>query len=354
MPKILSIGTAVPPYVLKQSDVKQFAKDLYGAAYTDIERIIAVFDHAEISERHFCVPLEWFGTPKSFTEKNNLYIENAIALSSQSIEACLSQFQITLSEISYIIFVSSTGFSTPTIDARLIQSLPFSKSIKRVPLWGLGCAGGASGLSRAMEIAKADPKAKILLVATELCGLTFIHNDFSKSALISTSLFGDGSATVLIAGDSVTFAGTDRRPELVSSATETMPDSLNVMGWTFRENGLQVVLSKDIPEIVKTFMKASVKNFLTDIGLTLKDIDHYITHPGGAKVLKAYEESFDLQPDKLYHARTILRYNGNMSAPSVLFILQRFLDDLRNAHNQYGLVGALGPGFSAELLLLKW
>lgn len=356
MPKIYSIGTALPPHTLTQSEVKQFSQDLYGDTVHSMERLVSIFDNTDIDARRFCVPLDWFSTPKTFKEKNDLYLKHGIELSIESIENCLVNTEVALKDIDYLMFVSSTGLSTPTMDARLIDRLPFKKSVKRLPLWGLGCAGGAVSLSRAMDISKAYPHAKILIVITELCGLTFIRNDLSKAALISTSLFSDGSAAVLITGDAVHLnkPAAHSTPCLVASETSTMPDSLNVMGWDFGEAGFKVILSRDVPEIVKTFMKSSIESMLTSRRLKPADIAHYITHPGGAKVLRAYEESLGLTTAQLAHARAVLREYGNMSACSVIFILKRFLEERPDASQEYGLLGALGPGFSSELVLLHW
>ncbi|MBC8044229.1 MAG: type III polyketide synthase [Rhizobacter sp.] len=355
MPKVIAIGTAQPPFVLTQKSVGQFASGLYGETYKgDLSRLTAIFDRTEIDERRFCVPIDWFAAPKTFQEKNDLYITHGLSLSETAIENCLAESQTSYGEIDYLMFVSTTGLSTPAMDARLIERLPFRKNIKRMPLFGLGCAGGAVSLSRAMDIAKAYPGAKILIVIAELCGLTFIRNDLSKAAMISTSLFADGACAVLVTGDAVQAKVSHATPCLVASETHTMPDSLDVMGWNFGGEGFKVILSRDVPEIVKTFMKQSIETFLGAEQLTTDDIAHFITHPGGAKVLRAYETSLGLTAEHLRHAREVLRTCGNMSACTVMFILKRFMRDLARESNVYGLVGALGPGFSSELVLLHW
>ncbi len=354
MPKIVSIGTALPKYRVSREDTKEFARNLYGEAYHDIDRLLAVFDNAAVDTRQFCVPKEWFSTPHRFGEKNALYIDNGLALSQASIENCLTEAQVDYGEIDVLMFVSTTGLSTPTMDARLIQMLPFRKNVRRMPLWGVGCAGGASSLSWAMEIARAAPSAKILIVVTELCGLTFIRGDLSKAALVSSAIFSDGSASALVTGDKVRPKVSMARPCLIASATETLPDSLDVMGWQFYEDGFKVILSRDVPEITKTFMKDSIIKFLENKKLSFSDIKYFITHPGGAKVLEAYKDSLGLTDQHLRHAYHILRTCGNMSAATVLFILKKFLDELPDEQQSYGLIGALGPGFSSEVVLLHW
>jgi len=356
MAKIISIGTAVPPFVATQDDAKAFAMNLYGEAYKgNLDRLISIFENTLIKKRHFAVPVEWFASEKSFEEKNKLYLENALKLSEQAIEECLQKAQVALSEIDYLVFVSTTGLATPTIDARLIDKLPFRKTVRRLPLWGLGCAGGASSLAWAKTIAGADAHANILIMVTELCGLTFVRSDLSKAALVSSALFADGSAAVLVQGNQVKSRNKDATPTILHTQTSTMPHSLDVMGWRFNERGFNVVLSQNVPEIVQNFLKEETCKFLQKNSLNLKSIKHFITHPGGAKVLEAYKTAFELSDEQLQIAYKILSEYGNMSAVTVLFILNEFMKKLSAiSANELGLLAALGPGFSAELLLLEW
>lgn len=357
MPRIIATGTVLPDHVLTQHEVSQFARDIYGEAFADIDRLMGIFDNTEIEKRHFCVPLEWFGGPASFSEKNDLYIENAIELSTRAIDTCLEKAGLELKDIDYLLYVSTTGISTPSIDAQLIQRLPFRRTIKRLPIWGLGCAGGASSIARAMDLARADKTARILIVVTELCGLTFMRNDLTKSALIASSLFADGSAAVLVAGRDAVIPVSHNAPRLLASQTNTLDDSLDVMGWDIGDDGFRVKISRDIPTIVRTFMRNSIETFLASEGLDISHIEHFIAHPGGAKVLQAYAESLDLPPEKLDYTREILRTCGNMSACSVLFVLDRFMEHASrraSIDGTYGLLGALGPGFSSELVLMRW
>jgi alkylresorcinol/alkylpyrone synthase len=358
MPRIDAVGTALPVHVLEQKDVKQFAHDMFGEAFQgEIDRLLPVFDNSEIERRHFCMPLEWFAGGRSFEEKNDLYIENAIELATGAIDRCLERGEIAHKDIDYIIFVSTTGLATPSIDARLIERLPFRRDIRRLPIWGLGCAGGASAISRAMDIAMAHPSARVLAVVVELCGLTFMRNDLSKSALIASSLFADGAAAVLISGDDLPSPAGSSSPRILGSQTTTMDDSLDVMGWDISGEGLKVVISRDIPSIVKSFMLDSIGQFLEQEGLSPADIEHYVAHPGGAKVVQAYEESLGIAPEKLRYTREVLRTCGNMSAASVLFVLDCFMQEFAGhefSRPEYGLLGALGPGFSSELVLLRW
>ncbi len=357
MPAIISVGTALPPHILEQSDVKGFAHDIFGDAFHgDIDRLMGIYDNSEIERRHFCVPLDWFRTGRGFREKNDLYIRNALELSKEAIATALDRAGMTHGDIDYILFVSTTGVATPSIDARLIRDLPFRNDIKRLPIWGLGCAGGASSLSRAMDIARALPDAVILVVVVELCGLTFMRNDLSKAALIASSLFGDGAAAVVVCGDEAGADVAPGSPRLIASRTTTMEDSLDVMGWEITDAGFKIVMSRDIPTIVRTFMRESIDTFLAETGIPSDRIDHYVAHPGGAKVIQAYRESLGLDDRALRHTRDTLRDCGNISACSVLFVLERFMAELDRQRNgtEHGILCALGPGFAAELLLLRW
>ena len=350
--QITSLATALPPHVLTQDRVRDFAYEIFGRSFPNIDRLITVYDNAQIEQRNFCVPIEWFGREHTFREKNDLYIANAIDLSTEAIARCLEQRGIGHEEVDYLLFVSTTGVATPSIDARLIAALPFREDIRRLPIWGLGCAGGVGGLSRAREIVIAEPTARVLVVVVELCGLTFMANDLSKPNLIATALFGDGCAAVLVEGEAV-----PDRPdgvELLGSATRTMPDSLDVMGWDISGDGFGIVISRDIPTIVRTFMRESIDHLLEDHNLSPEEITHMIAHPGGAKVLEAYAESLERPPSDFRHAWEALRDHGNMSAASVLFVLERFLQERgEKCTGEYGLMGALGPGFSSELMVVR-
>jgi alkylresorcinol/alkylpyrone synthase len=351
MPRIASIGTAVPPYAVSQEKAREFAREMFGRAFCDIDRLLRVFDNANIQKRYFTVPMEWFKEHHSFREKNDTYIRAAADLSAEAVERCLSRARLKAQQVDHLIFVSTTGLSTPSIDALLANRFNMSRHLKRTPVWGLGCAGGAVGLSRAYEFAKAFPESRVLLVTLELCSLTFQRHDLSKSNLIATSLFGDGAAAVLVYGDdvdSVTFDG----PSVLASMSTLWEDTEDVMGWDIADNGLNVVFSKDIPTIVKTLMRANMEQFLAGQQLTLSQIKRFVTHPGGMKVIDAYEEALELSPDQTTPAKSVLSQYGNMSSASVLFVLDEMMQVGRPG--DYGIVTALGPGFSSEQLLLRW
>lgn len=358
MPKIASISTYNPPYTLEQSNIENLTKELFQDKIPQLNRLLKVFENGDIQTRHFCVPLEWHQSEHSFEERNNLYIELATKYSIEVIHRCLNSLDflessLHPSEIDAIVFVSSTGISTPSIDARVMNHLPFSDRMKRIPLWGLGCAGGASGISRAYDYCKAHPTSKVLVVCVELCSLTFQPNDFSKSNLIGASLFADGAACALVCGDDVKLSTSKPVPHIIATASKWMPDSEDVMGWDIKNNGLHVVFSKSIPSIITSWLGPFVDDFLGEQRVTKNDLVNFVAHPGGKKVLKAYEETLELTEEHTYISREVLKSHGNMSSPTVLYVLEQFMKK-QNNEEELGLLVALGPGFCGEAILLNW
>ncbi len=356
MPLIASIGTALPPYEIKQEETRNFARKLFKDSFHDLERLLKVFESTEIDKRYFCTPKEWFEKEHSWEEKNNLFIENALCLGAEAITDCLRKVNLKPAELDAFICVTSTGISTPSIDAYLYNLLGMKSGLIRLPIWGLGCAGGVSGIARGLDLALANPESKVLVCCIEICGLTFIFNDHSKANLIATSLFADGAAAALIIGDQVNplnVSAYERIPRILCSQSFTWPDTLGVMGWNVQKQGLMVIFSKDIPALIIKNMKPQVESFIHKRKLTPEDISRYITHPGGTKVLQAYEKALNLEVGALDLAKEVLKNHGNMSSCSVLYVLDK---ELKRKHEQdeYGLMLALGPGFSSEQVLIQW
>ncbi|TQR18021.1 type III polyketide synthase [Psychrobacillus vulpis] len=358
MPKIASISTYNPPFALEQQNIERLTKELFQDKIDQLDRLLKVFENGDIETRYFCVPMEWHKTTHDFEERNNLYIELATKYSVEVIKSCLEspiflEKSFSPEEIDAIIFISSTGISTPSIDARVMNQLPFSDRLKRIPIWGLGCAGGAAGISRAFDYCKAHPTAKVLVVCVELCSLTFQPNDFSKSNLIGASLFADGSACVLVCGDEVPLINKKSIPSIINTASKWMPNSENVMGWNVKSDGLHVVFSKSIPSVISTWLGPFIDEFLSEEQLMKNQITNFIAHPGGKKVLEAYEQTLQLEPNKTAISREVLKKHGNMSSPTVLYVLEQFMLQ-ENSKQDIGLLVALGPGFCGEAVLLKW
>lgn len=350
MAAIISVGTAVPEHRVNQAQARALTQQLFDLTSEQMEPMMKVFEHAQVNTRYSAAPLDWFTHPHTFSEKNTVYIQAARALCVQAIRACLEPIGLAPQAIDHLIVVSSTGIATPSLDALLINDLSLRSDTVRTPVWGLGCVGGIAGVARAAEFATARPASRVMVVAVELCTLTFLKNDRSRQNLIATSLFGDGAAAVLVAGDETGLCG----PTVQAHTCITWPDTLALMGWDIVEDGFKVVLSKSIPAVVRNNIRMLVDTFLATRGLTPESVSHYITHPGGPKVIEAYKQALDLDETQVAHTRTVLESYGNMSSPTVLFILQKFLAELRGQQGTYGLASAMGPGFSAELLLLKW
>jgi alkylresorcinol/alkylpyrone synthase len=347
--RIRSVATAVPSHRISQQAAQQFCRSLFHESFPDIDRLLPVFGNSLVENRYFSVPEEWFEADHSFTEKNHQYIETAIELGAAAISSCLRNADLTPHDIDHLFFVSTTGMATPSIDARLINILKLRPNVRRTPIWGLGCAGGVAGLSRAYEYTVAFPRERALILAVELCGLTFQRNDLSKSNLVATSLFGDGAAAVLVSGAETGDAG----PRILASRSTLWYESLDVMGWDINDRGLKVLFSRDIPGIVRSLALPALLEFLTAQGLALDGLGHVVAHPGGAKVIEAYEQALGLTEGKMDRARAILRKYGNMSSPTVLFVLEDFIRTQAIRPDEYGLITALGPGFSAEMMLIQ-
>jgi alkylresorcinol/alkylpyrone synthase len=353
--RLVALATAVPPHPVAQEQVKEFAGNLFGEVLRgDDERLLAVFDHAGIRCRNLSAPLDWFARDHDFAERNALYVEQAVRLGQQVAGQALAKAGLRPTDIDHLVFVSSTGIAAPTVDARLANTLGLRGDFHRTPIWGLGCAGGVAGLARARQFALADPGARVLLIALELCSLTFQRNDLSKRNLVAASLFGDGAAAAVVVAEEGSAARNGHRPlDLVASSSTFWPDTLDVMGWDVDGAGLHVIFARDIPTIVRERVRPGLAEFLGRHALTLDTLDHLVAHPGGTKVLAAYQEALGLREGALGHARAVLRDHGNMSSPTCLFVLQRFLDAQTIAPRQTAVLSALGPGFCAEYLLLR-
>ncbi|MCD8080283.1 MAG: hypothetical protein LUF04_07690 [Bacteroides sp.] len=349
MPLLASVSTIEFPYQTDQQEIKQFAKALFAPSFPEVERMLSAFDNTEIQTRNLCEPLEYYLRPHTFQEQNLEYIRLALEYSVKAIEKCLASAEIGKEEVTDILFVSTTGLATPSLDALIVNQMRLNQNINRMSIFGLGCGGGVSGYAKACALAKANPDAVVLLVAVELCSLTFLRDDFSKSNFIGASLFSDGVAACLITGDN-RVNRTENKIRFLASESKLYYDSQQVMGWDFLDNGFKVLFSSSIPALISRNVREDVTEFLSRHGLKIPDIKNYIFHPGGRKVLAAYEEALDMGTDSLNKAREIMTRYGNMSSTTVLYVLERFFRE--GYENGYSLMMAMGPGFSSEMVLL--
>jgi alkylresorcinol/alkylpyrone synthase len=346
-PRLLAVATAVPPYPLDQDAVVERVRRLFGRS-PELERLLPVFVNSGIRRRFSSVPIAWYDETHGWAERNRIYLDSALGLLETATREALRRAGRDKNEIGAIVVVSSTGIATPSLDALLIDRMALCPTVRRLPIFGLGCAGGVLGLARAASQALAAPGETVLFLVVELCALSFRRDDLAKSNVIATALFGDGAAAALLS--------TDGNGPIIGAAGEhTWPKSLDVMGWEVADDGMRAVMSRDIPQIVATRLCAAAAAFLARHGMRLADIDRYICHPGGTKVLMALERAFALPPGTLQDGRTVLRDYGNMSAATIMFLLERLLAEERDAGRRWrrALVNALGPGFSAAFLTLE-
>ncbi|MDP8947699.1 MAG: stilbene synthase [Actinomycetota bacterium] len=345
-PRILSVATALPPYRIGQGEVKEFARGMFSEAHGDFERLLKVFDNTNIDGRYFCVPPTWFARARSFREKNALYVEHALELSEKAARRALDRAGAQPEDVGAIFFVSTTGLSTPSLDSKLIFRLGLSEHTRRLPIWGLGCAAGVAGLARTADHARLYPGELSLLVAVELCGLTFQRGDLTKANLVATSLFADGAAAALVGSSA-------EGPELIGSHSTTWPETEDVMGWDLVETGFKVKISRSIPSLVRRRISENLLSACTSASISPEEIAHYLIHPGGTRVLDALEEVLGLEPGGLVLPREVLRECGNMSSVTVMFVLERFLHGREFVTGEHGVLSALGPGFSAEHVFFR-
>ncbi len=342
-PHLLSLATTVPPYRLDQDAVIRRVEALFDGAPV-LERLLPVFANAGIRTRYSCVPIEWYDRPHGWAERNRTYIAGALDLLETTTVRLLDRAGLDKLQIDAVITVSTTGIATPSLDALLIERMGLRCDVRRLPIFGLGCAGGVIGLARAASQALAQPGEIVLFLTVELCALSFRRDDWSKSNLVATALFGDGAAGALLSTEGV-------GPAVIATGEHTWPGSLDVMGWDVADDGFSAVFSRDIPQLVATRLRAAAAGFLARHGLSLSEIDRFLCHPGGAKVILALEQAFGLPRGALLGARRVLADYGNMSAATVLFVLEQMLAEAPRW--DLALLTALGPGFSAGFAVLE-
>jgi len=337
--RLLGIKSAVPPFVIAQADAAQYARQLF-AEVRDISRLITVFQNTGIERRYSCVPIDWYLGDHGWMDRTELYVSSAVDLLENVTRKLLVETGLAKEEIDAVVLVSTTGVATPSLDALLIERMNLRRDVQRLPIFGLGCAGGVIGLSRAAQIARAEPGSKVLFLAVELCALTFRKNDISKSNIVATALFGDGAAGAILSTEG-------EGPEVGAAGEYTWPGSLDVMGWDMAEDGLKARFAKSIPDLVAQDFRKLLDEFLLRHDISLSDISGFACHPGGAKVLDALEDAMDMQRGDLKESRGVLRDFGNMSAVTALFVAERM-----KLMGQQTLMTALGPGFTATFLML--
>jgi alkylresorcinol/alkylpyrone synthase len=341
---LVSLATSVPQHVFLQKDVVTAAWDVLGARFPDFERFSSIFSNTGIVKRHGVKPFDWYLEPRGWPERTEAFLWGAESLFLDVAEKALTQAHLTGGDIDTVVTVCSTGIATPSLEARVSRRIGFRSDVLRVPVFGLGCAGGVSGLSIASRLAQARPGTNVLLVTIELCSLALRHDELTKANIVATSLFGDGAAAVILrAGDGGT-------TQVENSGEHLWPDTLGIMGWSVDPEGFGVIFRRTIPEFITTHLNPAVVQILARMQLTPVDIDRYICHPGGAKVISALENALALSQGTLDHERQVIADYGNMSSPTILFVLEQARAKGLPARS---LLTALGPGFTASCVALR-
>jgi alkylresorcinol/alkylpyrone synthase len=346
MPKaaLLSLATSVPPHCFQQKDVLEAAWDVFGSRFPDYDRFASIFANTGIVKRYGVKPFDWYLTQHGWPERTAAYLEGAERLFVDAASKALHEAGLAAADIDTVVTVSSTGIATPSLEARVARRLGFRSDISRVPMFGLGCAGGVSGLSIASRLAEARPGTNVLMVAVELCSLALRLDELTKANIVATSLFADGAAALVLR------AGDGGATQIEAAGEHLWPDTLGIMGWNVDPLGFGVIFRRTIPEFVTSEFKPALTQILTRMNLTPGDIDRLICHPGGAKVIDAIEGAMSLDQGTLEHERSVIADYGNMSAPTVLFVLERAR---ARGLPQRSLVTALGPGFTASCVSLR-
>jgi len=340
---LLSLATALPPHVIAQDEAKALAREAFGRKAL-FDRLSSVFDNAAIARRHTVAPIEWYQQPHGWSERNAVYLEAAEQLFERAATAAIEGAGLTPAAIDGVVTVSTTGIATPSLEARVASRLGLRGDVRRVPIFGLGCAGGIGGLATAARLAVGEPGTRWLFVAVETCSISIRLDSDDPAAIVATALFGDGAAAAVLT------AGEQGLARISGAAEKLWPETQRIMGWDIEDPGLAVVFDRAIPPFIEKELAPALDGMLAALGRTRGDIDRYCCHPGGVKVIAAIETALELPPGALDLEREVLHDYGNMSAPTVLFVLERLIE--RGLPSQV-LMTAFGPGFTCAGLLLE-
>jgi alkylresorcinol/alkylpyrone synthase len=345
---IAATATAVPEHVVTREQVKAYFGRVFPVTAARLDAMMEIVDHSEIRRRFCILPVEELVRPRPLEKLSEEYRHHAIALGRRVAAEALDRARMAPRDIDLIITVSCTGFMIPSLDAHLVNDLGFRSNVRRLPITELGCAAGASAMAKAWEFLRAFPGKNVLVVAVELPSLTFQRGNLSQANLISTILFGDGAAAAVLSGR----AG--EGPRVLDAESYLFPDSIGAMGFDLKDTGFHIVLSQDVPELIRGRIRELARCFLSRSGLEVGDVAAFVLHPGGRKLLAGIESELGLTDGRTGPSWNVLREYGNLSSASVLFVLHEWLTTRRVASGDYGLMAAFGPGFTAEQLLLQW
>jgi alkylresorcinol/alkylpyrone synthase len=353
-PLIRAVGRALPKHYADQETLIAAFRDAWAGAHFNVERLEELHRAVQVSGRHLAVPIEKYKELASFARRNEVWMEVAVDLGETAVRYALRRAGREPRDIDHVFFVTTTGIATPSIDARLVNRLELNPGVRRTPIFGLGCAAGAAGIARAADYLRAFPDQVAVLLSVELCSLTLQRGDFSIPNIISSGLFGDGAAAVVLTGGAHDSSGGVAGPRVAATGSVFYRGTERVMGWDIVDTGFKVVLSAKVPDVVREHVRSDVDTFLAAHGLERSRIRHWIAHTGGPKVLKAFEETLELPADALARSWKSLRETGNLSSAAVLFVLGELLDSGEARPGDHGLLMSMGPGFFSELVLLQW
>ena len=341
---LLSLATAVPPHVVEQQEAKLRAREAFGGNKALFDRLSGVFDNAGIAKRHIVVPQDWYMSGHGWHDRNSVYLEAADSLFVEAASAAIEKAGLRPAQIDGVVTVSTTGIATPSLEARAGPRLGLRDDVRRVPVFGLGCAGGVNGLATTARLAASEPGTNWLFVTVETCSISIRLDSDDPAAVVATALFGDGAAAAVVT------TGEHSLARITGSAEKLFPDTLRIMGWDVEDPGLAVVFDRAIPPFIEDNLAQTVDEMCARLGIACEDIDRLCCHPGGVKVIDAIETALHLNQGELNIEREVLRDYGNMSAPTVMFVLERLL---KEGLPERVLMTAFGPGFTCAGLLLE-
>ncbi len=348
--RISSAASAFPKHYYPQAFLLEQLKKYWGDSLRNPQTLARLHRNVAVEGRHLAMPAEKYYSMTSWGEANDVWIEVAQELGEQALCRALHHAGLDASQLGALFFTSVTGISSPSIDALLINRMGLPSNIRRVPIFGLGCVAGAAGIARAADYVRAYPSQAAALVSVELCSLTIQRDDLSVANLISSGLFADGSAAVIVTGDEVGSTG----PEILGTRSIFYPDTEEMMGWTISEKGFRITLSPEVPVLIRENLGRDVDSFLSEYGYQRSDIESWVLHTGGPKVLEATAAALDLNNGQLDASWDCLRKVGNLSSASVLVVLEDVMRNRRPKPGTLGILAAMGPGFCSELVLLQW
>jgi alkylresorcinol/alkylpyrone synthase len=340
--EIAAVATAVPARIVSQEEMRQRAR----AAYPQFASLDSIYANTGVATRHVCEPTEWYLAPRTWEERTEAFQRNALALLEQATVEAVAAAGLSIEEIDAVVVNTITGLAVPSLDARLMNRLPFRSDTERLPIFGIGCGGGVAGLARATRMAQTIPGGNVLFLTVDLCTLCLRINDPSLTMFVATALFGDGAAAVVLRNTGGDGGG---QAKIAAMGEHFWRDTEGIMGWDIKNDGFGIVLSPTLPSLVQERFAPALDAFLARHRLTRDDIDGYLLHPGGGKILDVAEKVLALPPDALKPSRETLRTYGNMSSATAMFVLKYALDaGLRGRF----VLAAFGPGFSAYFMVL--